>query len=39
MDENDIDVTIISSQKGLCVAPGMSMVAINSRILKRTSNE
>jgi aspartate aminotransferase-like enzyme len=34
MDENDIDVTIISSQKGLCVAPGMSMVAINSRILK-----
>lgn len=34
MDDNNIDVTIISSQKGLCVAPGMAMVAINSRMLK-----
>ena len=34
MDENNIDVTIISSQKGLCVSPGMAMVALSSRIIR-----
>lgn len=32
MDENGIDVVIISSQKGLCVTPGMSMVVMNQRV-------
>lgn len=32
MDRWGIDVTIISSQKGLCVPPGMSVVVLNRRI-------
>ena len=32
MDRSGIDVTIISSQKGLCVPPGMSVVLLNRRI-------
>ncbi|MBR3786071.1 MAG: alanine--glyoxylate aminotransferase family protein [Firmicutes bacterium] len=31
MDDNGIDAVIISSQKGLCVTPGMSMVVLNHR--------
>lgn len=33
MDKYGIDATIISSQKGLCLAPGMSMVVLNERII------
>lgn len=32
MDRSGVDVTIISSQKGLCVPPGMSVVVLNRRI-------
>lgn len=32
MEENKIDVTIISSQKGLCIAPGISPIIISERI-------
>ena len=32
MDRWGIDATIISSQKGLCVPPGMSVVVLNQRI-------
>lgn len=35
MDNWGIDATIISSQKGLCVAPGMSMVVLNEKILSK----
>ena len=31
MDAWGIDVTIISTQKGLCVSPGMSMIVMNER--------
>ncbi len=34
MSENNIDVTIISSQKGLCIAPGLSVIVLSNRILK-----
>lgn len=34
MDEWGIDAVIISSQKGLCVTPGMAVVALNQKILK-----
>lgn len=34
MDEWGIDATIISTQKGLCVSPGMSMVVLNKRIIE-----
>jgi aspartate aminotransferase-like enzyme len=33
MDEDDIDVTIISTQKGLCVSPGMSCVFLNKKVV------
>lgn len=33
MDGNDIDVTIISSQKGLCVSPGISIVVMNADVV------
>lgn len=42
MDENRIDVTIISTQKGLCVSPGMSIVIMNRRTVEehlKTSEE
>lgn len=35
MSENDIDVTIISSQKGLCCSPGLSFVTLSPKALKR----
>lgn len=31
MEKNGIDVTIISSQKGLCCSPGLSIVALSDR--------
>lgn len=31
MKDNNIDVSIISSQKGLCLAPGMSFVTLSTR--------
>lgn len=34
MDKYGIDATIISTQKGLCLAPGMSMVILNEKIVK-----
>lgn len=34
MDKYHIDATIISSQKGTCIAPGLSMILLSERILK-----
>ena len=34
MDNWNIDATIISTQKGLCVSPGMSVVILNKRIIE-----
>ena len=34
MEKYNIDVTIISSQKGLCLAPGLSMVILSRKIIK-----
>lgn len=33
MDKYHIDATIVSSQKGACIAPGLSMVLLNERIV------
>lgn len=38
MDKNGIDVTIFSSQKGLCLSPGMSFVAFSQRMKERIVN-
>lgn len=38
MQKYGIDVTIISSQKGLCLSPGMSMVSFSERMLKKVKN-
>ncbi|MBQ3512366.1 MAG: alanine--glyoxylate aminotransferase family protein [Lachnospiraceae bacterium] len=35
MRKNGIDVSIVSSQKGLCLAPGLSMVALSERMQKK----
>lgn len=35
MEQHDIDVTIISSQKGLCLSPGMSFVSLSQRMLDK----
>ena len=34
MDEWGIDVTILSSQKGFCLAPGLSMIVLNGKIIR-----
>lgn len=34
MKKNGIDVTIISSQKGLCIAPGLSIVVLSKRMVE-----
>lgn len=34
MKKYDIDATIISSQKGLCLAPGLSMVVLSDKMVK-----
>lgn len=38
MDEWGISATIISTQKGLCVTPGMSMVVISDELVQRILN-
>ncbi|MBQ8635117.1 alanine--glyoxylate aminotransferase family protein [bacterium] len=38
MNKYGIDVTIISSQKGLCLSPGMSMVSFSQRMLEKVKN-
>jgi len=35
MDKNGVDVTILSSQKGLCLSPGLSMVVLNAKMAER----
>lgn len=35
MDEYGVDATIISSQKGLCLSPGLSFVALSERQLEK----
>ncbi len=35
MSKNMIDVTIVSSQKGLCLAPGLSIVTLSTRMLEK----
>lgn len=35
MDKYNIDVTIISSQKGLCLSPGLAMVILNDKMVER----
>lgn len=35
MDRYGIDVSLISSQKGLCLSPGLSMVVINERTVQQ----
>ncbi|MCI7478151.1 MAG: aminotransferase class V-fold PLP-dependent enzyme [Selenomonadales bacterium] len=34
MEKYGIDATIISSQKGLCIAPGLSVVVLSERLIK-----
>ena len=34
MKKYDIDATIISSQKGLCIAPGLSVVVLSEKLIK-----
>ncbi len=35
MGKNNIDATIISSQKGLCLAPGLSIITFSPRMVER----
>ncbi len=39
MDANGIDVTIFSSQKGLCLSPGLSFVALSDRMKNKVIEE
>ncbi len=38
MDKHGIDATIVSSQKALSLAPGLSIVSLSERMLKRVKN-
>lgn len=38
MEKYGIDVTIISSQKGLCLSPGMSIISFSKRMLEKIQN-
>lgn len=38
MEKYGIDLTIISSQKGLCLSPGMSFVSFSQRMLEKIEN-
>ena len=38
MEKYGIDLTIISSQKGLCLSPGMSFVSFSKRMLEKIEN-
>ena len=35
MEKNHIDATIVSSQKGLCLAPGLSLVTLSPRMIEK----
>ncbi len=35
MEQNNIDVTIVSSQKGLCLAPGLSIITLSPRMVDK----
>lgn len=35
MKEHHIDVTLVSSQKGLCLSPGISVIAISQRMVEK----
>ena len=39
MEKYGIDVTIISSQKGLCLSPGMSIVSFSKRMVDKINKE
>jgi len=39
MEKYGIDVTIISSQKGLCLSPGMSIVSFSQRMVDKINTE
>lgn len=39
MEKYGIDVTIISSQKGLCLSPGMSIVSFSQRMIDKINKE
>lgn len=39
MDDNGMDAVIISTQKGLCVSPGMALVVLNKRIVENKINK
>ena len=39
MDKHHIDVTIFSSQKGLCISPGLAFVALSPRAVARINDE
>lgn len=38
MEKYGVDVTIISSQKGLCLSPGMSFVSFSKRMIEKINN-
>lgn len=38
MDKYGIDLTIISSQKGLCLSPGMSLISFSRKMLEKIEN-
>lgn len=38
MERYGIDVTIISSQKGLCCSPGMSLVSFSNKMIEKINN-
>ncbi len=39
MEKYGIDVTIASSQKGLCISPGLSFISFSQRMLDRINNK
>ncbi len=39
MDKYGVDVTIISSQKGLCLSPGMSILAFSDRMVDKINKD
>lgn len=38
MEKYKIDVTIVSSQKGLCLSPGLSCIVLNGKMAEKVSN-
>ncbi len=39
MDEHHIDVTIFSSQKGLCISPGLAFVALSKKAIAKLNDK